>query len=202
MFEDKTSLLNRFENKLELKHKFPFGYFTYYFIFYKYSMKNVTMLALGSITVLGLGILAVPSVFAAQNVGTVTGRDGDIKDKVAVQAKIQEINGSHVSFSDVETGTEYTGSFGPARESSQYTVGQELEVVGVETESENNRNNHNFQVMELDGEVIREAFEGKPTWAGSQEGNGSAHGGMNRGGSKGGSFVDANGDGVCDNSLE
>lgn len=168
-------------------------------------MQNIKLLAFGSLAILGLGILSAPSIFAAQNVGTVTGRDGDVKDKVALTAEIRSVTGSHVTFSDVETGTEYTSSFGPAREASDYTIGQQVEVVGVVTDSSRNNNNHNFQVMEVNGEVVRENFEGKPSWAGTQNGNGngtrSAQGGMHKGESKGGSFVDANGDGVCDNSI-
>ena len=51
--------------------------------------------------------------------------------------------------------------------------------------------------MEVDGNVLRSEFEGRPNWAGTRGGNGEGQ--HKQGGNRGQGFVDADGDGVCDN---
>ena len=154
-----------------------------------------TALAVGAV-----GIVGASGVFAAETIGTVTCKDGDVKDKVAITAEVTGVEGSQVTFKDVDTEDEYKAGFGPSRHTKSYEVGDNVEVVGVGT-VENNDKGHNFQVMEADGTTLREAFEGKPVWAGAQEGkgNGGSGNGMRKGSGNGGAnFVDADGDGVCD----
>jgi len=171
-------------------------------------MKNTKNLILGTVVAIGtVGVLTMSSALAAETIGTVTGKDGDIKDKVAITAEIVSVDGSQVTFKDIDTNEEYSSSFGPSWFTKSYEAGERVDVVGVTTEEDNNDNHHNFQVMEVDGTALRESFEGKPSWAG-QGGNGEGKGegaGQGRGhggnGSRqnGSKFVDADNDGVCDN---
>lgn len=166
-------------------------------------MKSSNKALLGVIVAVGIvGIVGSSTVYAAETIGTVTGKDGDVKNKLAITGEVTAVDGSHVSFKDVDTETVYETSFGPSRYTKTYTVGEQVEVVGVETEDSNNENNHNFQTLSVDGTTLRDSFEGKPLWTGSN-GSGTGTGtGMQRKGTgslNGGSFVDGNGDGVCDN---
>lgn len=165
---------------------------------------------MGTLAVAGTIALTVTTGFAAEKLGTVTGKDGDIKDKVQINAEVKAVDGSQVTFKDIDTQAEYEASFGPSWHSKAYEAGEKVTVVGVETEEGNNDNGHNFQVMEVNGTVLRNEFEGKPNWGGkggngqgngSRDGSGAGQGMKNGGGTQqGGSFVDANGDGACDNA--
>lgn len=154
-----------------------------------------------------VGFLALSPALAAETIGTVVGEDGDVKDKVAITAEITSVDGSEVTFKDVDTGEEYDASFGPTwYTEEEYAEGDRVDVIGVETEGEGSEEDHNFQVMEVDDTVLREEFEGKPKWAGSRgggngDGTGAGTGSQNKGANRGvgSSFVDGNGDGVCDN---
>lgn len=157
-----------------------------------------------SLGLASLGVLAVlgsSSVYAATKIGTVTGKDGDVKDKVQMSAEITSESGSHVTIKDAETGEEYQTSVGPNWYSGTYNVGDKVTVEGVVTTGEND-NDHNFQITKINDKVLRESFEGKPAWAG-QGGNGQGRnkgqGNATHGQGNGGNFVDANGDGACDN---
>lgn len=156
---------------------------------------SLGLIALGAIAVLGS-----TSIYAANKIGTVTGKDGDIRDKVQMSAEITSENGSHVTIKDTETGKEYQTSIGPNWYSGAYNVGDKVTIEGVETTGKNN-NLHNFKVMKINDKTLRESFEGKPAWAG-KGGNGQnkEEGTMNRGQHNGGNFIDTNGDGKCDNA--
>jgi len=169
-------------------------------------MKNTKNLILGTVVAVGaIGVLTVSSAMAAETIGTVTGKDDDIKDKVAITAEIISVDGSQVTFKDVDTNEEYRASFGPSWFTKSYEAGEHVDIIGVATEEENNDHDHNFQVMEVNGTKLRESFEGKPAWAGqgeNSEGKGKGNGhGRRRGnglGQHGSEFVDADNDGVCD----
>jgi len=163
-------------------------------------MKKKTLLSIAIATV-AVATLGVTSVMAADVIDTVIARDGDVKDVVAMSAEVTSVDGSHVTFVDSETGTEYSASFGPSWFTKAYEVGDIVELEGVETVAENNDNGHDFQVTVVDDITLRE-FEGKPAWAG-QRGNGDGAGehrggGQGHKGMGGSGFVDADGDGVCD----
>jgi len=168
-------------------------------------MKNTRNLILGTVVAVGaVGVLTLSSAMAAETIGTVVGKDGDIKDKVAITAEITAVDGSQITFKDIDTNTEYSASFGPSWFTKAYETGEHVDVVGVATEEENNDHDHNFQVMEVDGTELRESFGGRPSWAGQGgngkgkgEGNGQGHRG-NGAGQHGSEFVDADNDGVCD----
>ena len=155
------------------------------------------------------GFFASSDVMASEVVDQVTGNDGDVKDLLKVNAEVTSVDGSQVTFKDSETGEVYEASFGPSWFSDEYEVGSEVVVVGVETEEGNNENGHNFQVMKVNETELRTEFEGKPEWAGqgrggNGDGTGAGAGGQMRhsgnGGGTGADFVDADGDGVCDNA--
>ena len=148
---------------------------------------------LGIVAAIGAG-----SAYAANTIGTVTGKDGDVKDKVSMSAEIIESEGSHVTLKDVDTGKTYETSVGPSWYSGTYNTGDKVTVEGVETTGDN-ENGHNFQAMKINDKTIRENFEGKPAWAG-QRGNGNGTGEGMRGQGRGANFTDANGDGQCDNN--
>jgi hypothetical protein len=174
-------------------------------------MKNVTMLGLTGLLVGSVAILGANNIFAAETVATITAKDGDVKDVVSIDAQIDSVDGSHVTFTDTETQDTYNTSFGPSWFTEEYAAGEEVNVVGVVTEAENNNNGHNFQTLEVDGTTLRESFEGKPAWAGTRgggngTGNGQALGSMHRASGQGNGsmhsgqgFVDADGNGECDN---
>jgi len=159
---------------------------------------NKKFLALGLVMLGAVAIIGTSSAYAATKIGTVTGRDGDVKDKVQMSAEITKSSGSHVTIKDTETGKEYQTSIGPSWYSGEYNVSDKVTVEGVETTGEND-NNHNFQVTKINDKVLRESFEGKPAWAG-KGGQGKGQSSENKGQNMGGNFVDANGDGKCDNS--
>lgn len=174
--------------------------------------KSIKIILGFTLIIAAVGVFGASSVFAAEKIGTVTGRDGDVKDTLSMTAEIISVDGSHVTFKDVDSDEEYTASFGPSWFTKVYAEGEKVNVVGVETEEDNNDNNHNFQVMEVDGTVLRTEFEGRPAWAGTRSGEGSGEGqgqsGERRGGrqgardgSGGSDFVDADGNGICDNAA-
>lgn len=160
---------------------------------------NKKFLTLGLITLGAVAILGGSSAFAATKIGTVTGKDGDVKDKLQMNAEVVQSSGSHLTIRDTETGKEYQTSVGPNWYSGNYNVADKVTIEGVETTGEND-NNHNFQVTKINDKVLRENFEGKPAWAGQGgQGKGQGNGNENRGRNINGNFVDANGDGKCDN---
>jgi len=158
---------------------------------------NKKVIRLGLVALSAIAVLGSTSAFAANKIGTVTGKDGDVKDKVQMSAEITAENGSHVTIKDTETGSEYQTSIGPSWYSGTYNVGDKVTVEGVETTSEND-NDHNFQVTKINDKTLRESFEGEPAWAGKGRNSQGQHG-MNRGQNTGGNFVDTNSDGKCDN---
>jgi len=172
-------------------------------------MKKNKILGTAAIALAVASVVGISSVSASTKTGTVTGEDGDIKDKVSISAEVTAVDGSHVTFKDVETGSEYTASFGPSwYNDKDYEEGDKVVVIGVETDGENSEEDHNFQAMQVDQTVLREQFEGKPAWAGTRGGNGDGTGEGSHGSKKGsgnhegGNFVDSNKDGVCDNSVD
>jgi hypothetical protein len=158
---------------------------------------NKNVISLGLVALGAIAILGGTSVYAANKIGDVTGKDGDVKDKVQMSAEITAESGSHVTIKDTETGKEYQTSIGPSWYSGTYNVGDKVTVEGVETTGEND-NGHDFQVMKINDKTVRESFEGKPAWAG-KGGSGKGQANENRGQNNGGNFVDANGDSKCDN---
>jgi len=161
---------------------------------------NKKVIGLGLFALGAIAVLGSTTVYAANKIGTVTGRDGDVKDKVQMSAEILSRDGSHITIKDTETGKEYQTSVGPNWYSGTYNVGDKVTIEGVETAGTNN-NNHNFQVTKINDKVLRESFEGKPAWAGKGgrgQGENKGQGSMNRS-QNNGNFVDVNGDGKCDN---
>lgn len=163
-------------------------------------MKDRKKILFSSAIALGaLAVVGVPSVMAAETIGTVTGKDGDTKELLSINAEVVETDGSHVLLKDSETSEVYETSFGPSWYSDEYEAGDTVEVIAVETDAENNDEGHNLQVLELDGTTLREEFESRPEWAGgkgSRNEAGSRHQASGNGGSN---FIDADGDGNCDN---
>ncbi len=183
-------------------------------------MKTSKKLFSGLFAMMIIGLVGVSSVSAADTIGTVTGNDGDVKDLVEMQAEVIAVDGSEVTFKDIETGQEYEAGFGPSWFTKAYEAGEQIKIEGVETVADNDHG-HNFQVMKVDDKVLREAFEGGPVWAGAGgegKGQGGEGQGMGRGEGSGAgegagtgsgegkgqgqaraSYQDANGDGTCDN---
>jgi len=167
-------------------------------------MKKSTKTTLGVLGAIALiGPASLSAVYAAETIGTVTGKDGDIQDLYRIQATVTDVDGSEVTFTDPETNTEYTAGFGPSWFTKAYEVGEEIVIEGVATDGDNDHG-HTFQVMKVDDTMLRAEFEGRPEWAGQRGGGegaglekGSRHG-MGQGGS---GFVDADGDGNCDNEV-
>ncbi|MEI8143649.1 MAG: hypothetical protein WCG48_03485 [Candidatus Berkelbacteria bacterium] len=162
---------------------------------------NKKVISLGLIALGAVAILGSTSAYAANKIGTVTGKDGDIKDKVQISAEITAENGSHVTIKDTETGDEYQTSVGPSWYSGTYNVGDKVTIEGVTTAGDND-NNHNFQVTKINDTTLRDSFEGKPAWAGkggNGQGQNKGQGNADHGQNNGGNFSDANGDGKCDN---
>ena len=145
-------------------------------------------------------IAGVGSAYAANTIGTVTGKDGDVKDKVSMEAEVTSASGSHVTLKDTATGQSYETSVGPSWYSGSYNTGDKVTIEGVATTGDND-NNHNFQVTKINDVTLRESFEGKPAWAGQRgSGKDSASSSTARhGNGQGSNFVDNNNDGVCDN---
>ena len=170
-------------------------------------MKNKKALS-AIVSVVAFGSLASGSVMAYDTIGTVTGADGDVKELVSMSAEVVSVDGAHVSFKNLDTGAVYNAGFGPIWFTKEYKIGENIVVEGVETVAENNENDHTFQVTKVNDIVLREEFEGKPVWAGTRGGNGD--GSHDRAGSRAGhgrhgdrsrsGFVDADCDGVCDNT--
>ncbi len=153
---------------------------------------TLSLATLGVVVVIGAG-----SAYAATTIGTVTGKDGDVKDKISMNAEIIESQGSHVTLKDLDSGKAYETSIGPSWYSGNYSVGEKVTIEGVET-TEKNDNGHNFQTMTIEGKTLRENFESKPAWAG-QKGNSEGNGEGTRGQGNKANFIDTNGDGQCDN---
>ena len=161
---------------------------------------NKKTLALAIMTLGAIALLGGTTAFAANKIGTVTGKDGDVKDKIQMSAEITSENGSHVTIKDTDTGKEYETSIGPSWYSGTYNTGDKVTIEGIETIS-NNENNHNFQITKINDKTLRESFEGKPAWAGAndqQEGTKSGKG--NYGHGNGQNYKDIDNDGKCDNS--
>lgn len=160
---------------------------------------NKKILGLALVAAGAVAIIGGSSAYASTKIGTVTGSDGDVKDKVQMSAEITASAGSHVTIKDAETGTEYQTSIGPSWYSGSYNTGDKVTVEGVATTGTND-NGHTFQVTKINDKVLRESFEGKPNWAGKGgQGGENGQGSANKGQNQGGKFVDANGDGKCDN---
>ena len=133
---------------------------------------------------------------AATKIDQVTGRDGDTRDRIQVNAEVTAVDGSHLTFKDMDTSKEYRTGIGPNWFSGAYNVGDKITIEGVETDGETaKQKNHNFQIMKINDKVLRESFEGKPGWAGK----GEKGQGIDQGQGQKKNFVDVNGDGVCDN---
>jgi len=163
--------------------------------------KKLTMLSLAAIG--GIGILGVSSAFAADTIGTVTGKDGDAKDLVQIEAEVIDQDGSHLTIKDDATGNEYKTAIGPSWYSGTYETGDKIKIEGVETTG-SNENDHNFQVTKINDTTLRESFEGKPAWAGQKNGSGRDQNmGQNQnfgnGQHRNQNFIDSNGDGMCHN---
>ncbi len=159
-------------------------------------MKTSKKLFSGLLTLAIIGSMGVASVSAADTIGSVTGNDGDVKDLVQMQAEVVNVDGSQVTFKDIQTGQEYEAGFGPSWFTKTYEVGEQITLEGVETVADNDHG-HNFQVMKVDDTVLREAFEGGPAWAGARgegKGQGGEGKGMGQGEGKG-----QKGSGDCDN---
>ncbi len=149
--------------------------------------KNVSILGAIALT----AIVSIGGAYAAETIGTVTGRDGDTQDLVRVQAQVTSVDGSEVTFVDQQDGTEYSAGFGPSWYSQEYAAGEQITVEGVATDGDNEQD-HTFQAMKVNDTVLREEFEGRPAWAGSRgqgmsEGTGSHGTGRGGRGSMGGS---------------
>lgn len=157
---------------------------------------NKKHMILGLATLGAIAFVGSQTAFAATKIGTVTGKDGDVKDKISMSAEVTAASGSHVTLKDTETGKTYETAVGPSWYSGSYSTGDKVTVEGVETTGDNG-NGHTFQVTKINDKTLRANFEGKPAWAG--QGNGQGAGNSNRGQNHGANFVDANGDGVCDN---
>jgi len=161
-------------------------------------ISKTSLIVVGLLVLIGGG-----TAFAANKIGTVTGNDGDVKDKVQLSAEVVNSDGSHVTLRDTETGKEYQTSFGPSRYSGTYNQGDTVSVEGVETIGEND-NGHNFQATKVNDITLRESFEGKPAWAGQGNGSDSQNSGTGTGlgQGNGNSFMDKNSDGTCDNLVK
>lgn len=162
-------------------------------------MKNKKYLAIFTVIGLGVAILsqtAIPA-FAATKIGTITVRDGDVKDLLKINAEITKINNRQVTFNDLDTGKEYTAGIGPVWYSGTPTIGSKLTIEGVEAIGEKAKAKGNtFLITKLGDKILRANFPGKPAWAGKgSKGQGR---GMNQ--AKGRNFVDANNNGICDNA--
>lgn len=161
-------------------------------------MQNSKKIVLSTLLTLGLvSAVGVTGAYAFDKVGTVTGQDGDVKDKISMTAQITSVDGSHVVIKDLESNKLFETSFGPSWYTKAYNVGDKIKVIGVETEEDNNDNDHNFQTLSVDGKTVRDSFEGRPLWAGSRNGEGTGNNENRQNGT--GAFVDNNKDGVCDN---
>jgi hypothetical protein len=131
-------------------------------------------LVLGLVVLGAIAILGGSSVYAATTIGTVTGKDGDVMDKVSINAEVTEANGSHITIKDTDTGETYQTSTGPSWYSGDYNVGDKVTVEAVKTKGDND-NGHTLQVMKINDVTLRSNFEGKPEWAG-QNGQGNSNG--------------------------
>lgn len=115
-----------------------------------------------------VGVLGVTNVFAAEQIGTVTAPDGHELQKVAMNAQVTAVNGSSVSIVDTQSGETYSTSFGPARYSGTYNVGDEVKLEAVLTEGQNSRG-HNLLTLKVNDTELRSGIGQKPNWAGSSD---------------------------------
>lgn len=146
------------------------------------SKGKIALVSFALLTVSGL--VGLSGVSAAEFSGT---------EKLAMNAEVLSVDGTSVTIKDTQTGEIYKTSFGPVRFSREYKAGEILQVEGMSTDHENERN-HNFQTIKVGELELRSEFGGRPNWARS---NGDSLGKHRAGGQA--NFIDADGDGNCDN---
>lgn len=158
-------------------------------------MNKKLWIVLGAALIVGLGSLAVKNVLAAEKIGTFTAKDGDVKEIVKVDGEVSDVNGRRITFKDATSGETYSAGVGPSRYSGEVSVGDKITVEGAESLGKNQAG-VNFKITKLNEQVLREDFGSKPAWSGNSNGQNAGSGSNGQGN---GGFVDANGDGVCDN---
>lgn len=157
-------------------------------------MNKKLLIAFGVALAVGLGGLVAQNVLAAEKIGTFTARDGDVKEIVKIEGEISKTQGQLITFKDGESGKEYTAGVGPSRYAGTYQSGDKITVEGAEALGKKQAG-VNFKITKINDKVLREDFGSKPAWAGNGEGQNNVNGS----GQRNGNFVDANGDGTCDN---
>lgn len=168
--------------------------------------KQIVAISALTLTVFG-GALLVPNlqpVEAAQVIGTVTMPDDDKLNRLSITAIITKVDRGVITFKDTQDGNSYTAGLGsrrnPAREKiGILNVGDIIKLEGVKTEGDNARAGHNFMILSLNGNTIREVDASGnlvlPKWRGqglNEDGTRLEKGeGLGRRGV-------GNGDGTCD----
>ncbi len=150
-------------------------------------------------TVVAVTLLSTGVVFAKTSLGTVKTPNGEDVAKVGLAGTVESISTTgknQIQIKDAD-GKSYTVNLGKrGYVDTTVKTGDSVKVEGLEHTA---GTVSAWNLTKADGsQVTIRTAAGKPAWAGS----GSGGTGMHNGSGSGNGFVDANGDGACDNATK
>ena len=152
-------------------------------------------------TAVTFSLLSTGVVFAKTSLGTVKTPEGTEVTKVGLSGTVESASATGKNQIQVKEsdGKIYTVNLGKrGYVDTTVKTGDNIKVEGIE-KTEGNVSAWNL--TKADGSQVTIRTEaGKPAWAGSSTGHNGT--GMGNGSGNGSGFVDANGDGVCDNEAK
>ncbi len=152
-------------------------------------------------TAVAISLLSTGVVFAKASLGTVKTPSGTEVAKVGVSGSVESVsttgkNQIQVKDSDGKSYTVNLGKRGYVDTTVQ--AGDNVKVEGLEKTA---GTISAWNLTKADGsQVTIRTAAGKPAWGGNGGGNGGSK--MHNGSGNGSGFVDANGDGTCDNATK
>lgn len=158
--------------------------------------KTLIIGAAVAVTLLSTGV-----VFAKTSLGSVKTPSGTEVAKVGIAGTVESVSTTgknQIQVKDAD-GASYTVNLGKrGYVDTTVAAGDSIKVEGLEKDA---GTVSAWNLTKADGSQVTIRTEaGKPAWAGTGGGNGGS--GMHNGSGEGAGFVDANGDGVCDNEAK
>jgi len=152
-------------------------------------------------TVVAVSLLSAGVVFAKTSLGTVKTPSGEEVAKVGLSGTVESVSTTgknQIQVKDAD-GKSYTVNLGKrGYVDTTVKTGDNVKVEGLEHTA---GTVSAWNLTKADGsQVTIRTAAGKPAWGGKGEGNGGS--GMHNGSGNGAGFVDANGDGNCDNATK
>ncbi len=152
-------------------------------------------------TAVAISLLSTGVVFAKTSLGTVKTPSGTEVAKVGLAGTVERATTTgknQIQIKDAD-GKSYTVNLGKrGYVNTTVQTGDNVKVEGLE---ETAGTVSAWNLTKADGsQVTIRTAAGKPAWAG--EGSGTGGSGMHNGSGNGSGFVDANGDGACDNETK